>query len=53
MEEIRKSKPTYIVQIFPLDVFPALEAFVRDHYSADKIVRYPAPPYEIRLYRKH
>jgi 4-amino-4-deoxy-L-arabinose transferase-like glycosyltransferase len=52
MEEIRKSKPAYIVQIFPLDVFPALQAFARDHYLVDKIVEYPAPPYEIRLYRK-
>jgi hypothetical protein len=52
IEEIRKSEPTYIVQIFPLDVFPGLQAFVRDHYLIDKVVEYPVPPHEIRLYRK-
>lgn len=52
IEEIRKSKPTYIVQIFPLDVFPALQTFVRDHYLVDKSVAFPAPPNEIRIYRR-
>ena len=31
MEDIKKSPPAYIVQIFPLEDFPELQTFVRDH----------------------
>lgn len=53
MEDIRKSPPAYIVQIFPLEWFPELQAFVRDLYNTDKNVEIPVPPYRIGLYRRH
>ncbi len=52
MKEIRKSSPAYIVQIFLLEDFPELHAFVQDHYTLDRDVEFPAPPYRICLYRK-
>jgi len=52
IEEIRKSKPTYIVQIFPLEYFPELQAFVRDKYVAEKDVEFLVPPHKIHLYRR-
>ena len=35
-EDIRKSHPAYIVQIFPLEDFPELQTFIRDQYIIDQ-----------------
>jgi len=52
MEDIRSSPPAYIVQIFRLEDFPELQAFVRDHYVIDGNLEFFVPPYKIRLYRR-
>jgi 4-amino-4-deoxy-L-arabinose transferase-like glycosyltransferase len=52
MEDIMKSYPAYIVQIFPLEAFPELQAFVRDRYVAEKDVEFLVAPYKIHLYRR-
>ncbi len=52
MGDIRKFLPAYIVQIFRLEDFPELRAFVQDHYTLDRNVEFPAPPYRICLYRR-
>jgi 4-amino-4-deoxy-L-arabinose transferase-like glycosyltransferase len=52
MEELRRSHPACIVQIFPLEWFAELQAFVRDHYVVEKDVRLPMRPYRILLYRR-
>jgi hypothetical protein len=52
MEDIMKSRPAYIVQIFSLKAFPELQTFVRDKYVAEKDVEFLVPPYKIRLYRR-
>ena len=52
MEDIRRSYPAYIVQIFRLENFPELQAFVRDHYVIDGNVEFFVPPYKIHLYRR-
>jgi len=53
MEDLRKSPPAYIVQIFGLENFPELQVFVRDLYNMDKNVEISVPPYKIGLYRRH
>jgi 4-amino-4-deoxy-L-arabinose transferase-like glycosyltransferase len=53
MEDIRKSQPAYIVQIFRLEDFPELQDFVRDQYIIDKNLEFFTPPYKIHLYRRH
>ena len=53
MEDLRKSHPAYVVQIFRLENFPELQTFVRDQYVADRSVELPVRPYyRICLYRK-
>ena len=52
MEDIKKSPPAYIVQIYPLESFPELQDFVRDHYVIDKCLNFSVPPYRICLYRR-
>jgi 4-amino-4-deoxy-L-arabinose transferase-like glycosyltransferase len=52
MEDIRKSHPVYIVQIFRLEDFPELQTFVRDQYIIDKGIELSVPPYRICLYRR-
>jgi len=52
MEDIRKSHPVYIVQIFRLEDFPELQTFVRDQYIIDKGIGLSVPPYRICLYRR-
>lgn len=52
MDDLRRSKPSYIIQIFPFEYFPDLKAFVRDRYLIDKSVELPFPPYKIDLYRQ-
>jgi hypothetical protein len=52
MEEIKKSPPAYIVQIYPLESFPELKNFVRDYYVVDKCLNFSAPPYRICLYKR-
>jgi len=52
MEDLRKSHPAYIVQIFRLEDFPELQTFVRDQYVVDKDVKLLMPPYTIPLYRR-
>jgi 4-amino-4-deoxy-L-arabinose transferase-like glycosyltransferase len=52
IEELRKSHPAYIVQIFRLEDFPELQTFVRDQYVVEKNVELPVPPYRISLYRR-
>jgi hypothetical protein len=53
MEDISKSPPAFIVQIFPLESFPELLSFLRDRYTVDKNVEFVMPPYRIQLYRRH
>ena len=53
MEDLRKSPPAYIVQIFGLENFPELQVFVRDLYNMDKNVEISVSPYRIGLYRRH
>jgi hypothetical protein len=53
IEDIKKSSPSYIVQIFLLEHFPDLQKFVRDHYMLDKVIEMSVPPYEFRLYRRY
>jgi len=53
MEDIRKSPPAYIVEIFRLEDFPELQAFVRDQYVVERSVELqnqPVRPYY--LYRR-
>jgi len=52
IENIRRSPPAYIVQIFRLEDFPELQMFVRDHYTLDRSVEFPVPPYRICLYQR-
>jgi 4-amino-4-deoxy-L-arabinose transferase-like glycosyltransferase len=52
MEDIRRSPPTYIVQMFRLEDFPELHAFIRDHYTAVTDVEFPVAFYKIQLYRR-
>jgi hypothetical protein len=52
MEEIRKSPPAYIVQIFRLEDFPELRTFVQDHYRVEMDIQLNVPPYSVRLYRR-
>lgn len=52
IENIRRSPPAYIVQIFRLEDFPELQTFVRDHYALDRDMEFPVPPYRICLYRR-
>jgi len=52
IENIRRSPPAYIVQIFRLEDFPELQTFVRDHYTLDRNIEFPVPPYKICLYQR-
>ena len=52
MEEIGKSHPAYIVEIFPIEYFPELQTFVRDQYMVERSVELPMPPHWIHLYRR-
>ncbi|OGP76537.1 MAG: hypothetical protein A2V86_05060 [Deltaproteobacteria bacterium RBG_16_49_23] len=52
MEEIKKSFPIYIVQVFRLENFPDLQSFVRDHYLLEMNVDVPGTPFRINLYRR-
>ena len=52
MEEIGKSHPAYIVEIFPIEYFPEFQTFVRDQYMVEGSVELPMPPHRIRLYRR-
>ena len=52
MEEIGKSHPAYIVEIFRIEYFPELQTFVRDQYVVDKDVRLPLQPHRILFYRR-
>jgi hypothetical protein len=52
MEDIRKSRPAYIVQIFRLEDFPELQTFVRDGYMLDRSMELPVPPNKIHLFRR-
>jgi 4-amino-4-deoxy-L-arabinose transferase-like glycosyltransferase len=52
MEDIRKSQPAYMVQIFRLEDFPELQAFVENYYTVDQNVEISLPPFTIRLYRR-
>jgi hypothetical protein len=53
MEDLRRSAPAYIVQIFRLEDFPELQAFVRDRYVRDGDAEFFAPPYTVHLYRRN
>jgi len=50
MEDLRKSRPAYIVKIFRLEDFPELQTFVQDNYTAEKYLE--LPPWSICLYRR-
>jgi len=52
MEDIRKSRPVYVVQMFRLEDFPELESFVRDQYVEDKSMELFLPGNNIHLYRR-
>jgi 4-amino-4-deoxy-L-arabinose transferase-like glycosyltransferase len=52
IEDIRESHPAYIVQIFRLEDFPDLQAFVRDHYVMDGDAEIFVSPYTVHLYRR-
>jgi hypothetical protein len=52
MGEIKTSPPAYIVQIFPLGMFPELQEFVRDHYRIEMNVDISGTPFKICLYRR-
>jgi 4-amino-4-deoxy-L-arabinose transferase-like glycosyltransferase len=52
MEDLRKSPPAYIVQIYPLGRFGELEAFVRDQYIMEENLEFYTPPYKIHLYHR-
>ncbi|MBM4323092.1 MAG: hypothetical protein FJ115_05990 [Deltaproteobacteria bacterium] len=52
MEEIKKSPPTYIVQIFPLEMFPELREFVQNYYQIEITVDVSGTPFRIYLYRR-
>jgi len=52
MEDLRKSRPGCIVQIFRLEDFPELQTFVQDCYMTDKNIEFDLPPWRIRLYRR-
>jgi 4-amino-4-deoxy-L-arabinose transferase-like glycosyltransferase len=52
MEEIGKSHPAYIVEIFRIEDFPELQTFVRDQYMVERSVELPMPPHWIHLYRR-
>ena len=52
MEEIKRSPPAYIVQIFPLERFRELHTFVQDHYTIDPDMTFFFPPHRIHLYQR-
>jgi 4-amino-4-deoxy-L-arabinose transferase-like glycosyltransferase len=52
MEDLIKSHPAYIVQIFRLEDFPALQSLVQEQYTADMYAELSIPPYRICLYRR-
>jgi 4-amino-4-deoxy-L-arabinose transferase-like glycosyltransferase len=52
MEEIRRSPPAYIVQIFRLEDFRELQNFVQDHYQIEMNVDVPGTSFIINLYRR-
>jgi hypothetical protein len=52
VEDIGKSHPAYIVQIYRLEDFPELQTLVRDQYMADIYAELSVPPYRICLYRR-
>ncbi len=47
MEDIRKSPPAYIVEIFRLEDFPELQTFVRDQYMVERSVELQNQPVDI------
>jgi hypothetical protein len=52
MEDIRKFRPAYIVEIFRLEDFPELQTFVRNGYMLDRSMELPVPPNKIHLFRR-
>jgi hypothetical protein len=52
MEDLKKSHPVYIVQIFPLEFFQEFQTFVQNHYSAEVHITLNVPPYRVCLYRR-
>lgn len=52
MEDIKRSPPAYIVQIFRLESFPELHTFIQDHYTIDENMTFFFPPHRIRLYQR-
>jgi 4-amino-4-deoxy-L-arabinose transferase-like glycosyltransferase len=52
MEDLRRSPPAYIIQIFRLEDFPELQALVRDQYIPDMYAEMSVAPHRICLYRR-
>jgi 4-amino-4-deoxy-L-arabinose transferase-like glycosyltransferase len=52
MEEIKKSFPAYIIQVFRFEDFPDLQSFVRDHYLLEMTMDLYGTPFKINLYRR-
>ncbi|MFB3887242.1 MAG: ArnT family glycosyltransferase [Thermodesulfobacteriota bacterium] len=52
MEDLRKSRPVYIVQIFPLEFLQEFQTFVQSHYRPEAHITLNIPPYRVSLYRR-
>ncbi len=52
MEDLKKSHPVYIVQIFPLEFFQDFQTFVQEHYRIEMDLTLNVAPYNVRLYRR-
>jgi 4-amino-4-deoxy-L-arabinose transferase-like glycosyltransferase len=52
MEDMKRSPPAYVVQIFPLEGFPELRTFVQDQYMVEGRVLPVGPYNRICLYRR-
>jgi 4-amino-4-deoxy-L-arabinose transferase-like glycosyltransferase len=52
MEDLERSRPVYIVQIFPLDFLQGFQNLVRTHYRLETQIALNVPPYRVCLYRR-
>lgn len=52
INEIKKSKPVFIIEIIRLMDFPELQEIVKKYYDLDRIIEFSTPPYKIFLYRR-
>ena len=52
MEEIRRARPAYVVQMIRLEDFPELQRFIWDHYEIEEIFEIPSSNRKVNLYRR-